>query len=729
MSDIVLYLQYANDIIHAKDVVFMFEKAKWISKGEWGGWALPGNDNLGACPMFAKTFAVEKAVKSATLYAVGLGQADFYLNGKRVDYTARTTHPTNFQKTVIYNVYNVTDGINVGKNRIGAILGHVGYCDTKFLWRSVDKLLLQLDIEYTDGTTESIVSDKTFKVHDSHILFSAKLCGEKQDANLIIKNWCDPDFDDSEWKNANITKSPGGKLRTTACPSIKTFEVIKGKEISKNVYDFGVNISGHARLTVKGNKGNEIQLLYSERFNKETNELDRTNILANTGYHPMGHKDVFILSGETDVFEQLFTYHGFQYVQIVGEYESITVEAIVTHTDLKEAASFWCDNEMINAIHEATVRSILTNAHGYLVDCPHREQNPWTGDGLMSAEAVNIGFDAYEMFYEWMLKFKDDQYESGGLGGIVPMVSIPWEYNFANGPDWDSAIIHIPYMTFKYTGKREIVDALWDNMCKTLNYFKTLSETNLLSCGLGDWAPEGERCSVQITDTTYYMLDALYMAEMAEATGRDSAPFKELAENIKREFREVYIKDGKFSVMHQTALACAIKGGFLTDEEKIKAVADLKNLLKENGYAFILGCHGLVMIFDALSENGGTQELFNTVVNDKPLGYAHSIKEGLTTLPEHFSMYASLNHHFRSPVNAWFYKHLAGIKLNGFGFKDVVIEPKFITGINELKAEAFGIKVSYNNETFCVDSPYNFTLKFNGKEEKLVKGKHSFQRA
>jgi alpha-L-rhamnosidase len=224
------------------------------------------------------------------------------------------------------------------------------------------------------------------------------------------------------------------------------------------------------------------------------------------------------------------------------------------------------------------------------------------------------------------------------------------------------------------------------------------------------------------------MLDALYMAEMAEATGRDSAPFKELAENIKREFRKTYIKDGKFSVMHQTALACAIKGGFLTDQEKAKATEDLKNLLKESGYAFILGCHGLVMIFDALSENGGTQELFNTVVNDKPFGYARSIKEGLTTLPEHFSMYASLNHHFRSPVNAWFYKHLAGISLNGIGFENVVIAPEFVNGINQLKAEAFGIKVSYDNEVFCVDSPYSFTLRLNGKEEKYIKGRYSFKR-
>lgn len=708
----------------------MFEKAKWIAKGQWGSgrWSMPTTDNLGACPMFAKTFVVEKVVKNATLSAVGLGQGDFYLNGKRIGDTARTTHPTNYRETVIYNVYNVTDLLVLGKNRIGAIVGHIGYCDSRFFWRSVNKMLLQLDIEYQDSTTETIVSDSSFKTHDSHILFSAKLCGEKIDANLYIKDWCSPDFDDSSWENAKITKAPGGELRTTICPPIKNFEILKGTEIAPGIYDFGENTSGYARVTVKGKKNAEIQVLYSERFCAETGELDRKNILAQTGTHPMGHTDVFVLSGKKDVFEQYFSYHGFQYVQIIGEYEEISVEAVVTHTDLKISSHFWCDNQMINAIHDATVRSVLTNAQGFLVDCPHREQNPWTGDGLMSAEAINVGFDAYAFFYEWMLKFKDDQLKSGGLAGIVPTINVSWEYNFANGPDWDSAIIHIPYQTFKYTGNRKIVDDMWDNMCKTLNYLGSLTETNLLSCGLGDWAPEGERCPTEITDTTYYMLDALMMAEMATATGRDAEPFKELAKKIKRDFRNVYVKDGKLTVMHQTALSCAIFAGFLNEAEKKTAVEDLKRLLVESGYAFKLGCHGLVTIFDALSDNGAIQELFDTVVNDKPNGYAHSIKVGLTTLPEHFSMYASLNHHFRSPVDAWFYKHLAGIKLCSIGFDDVVIEPKFVKGINELKADAFGISVSYNKESVYVSSPYDFTLKLNGNSDKKTAGTYTFKR-
>jgi alpha-L-rhamnosidase len=412
----------------------------------------------------------------------------------------------------------------------------------------------------------------------------------------------------------------------------------------------------------------------------------------------------------------------------VGDYEEITLTAVVTHTDLKANSHFECDNEMINAIHKATVRSILTNCQGVMVDCPHREQNPWTGDGMMSSEAINMGFDAFGLFYEWMLKFKDEQLASGGLPCIIPMKNNIWEYNFANGSDFDSAIFFIPYYTYKYTGKQEIVDLMWENMRRSLDYFGSLSDGYLLSNGVGDWAPVGECCDKQITDTTYYRKDALMMAEMAEATGRDPSPFIELAENIKKAFRKEYIKDGRFTVMHQTALSCAIYGDFLSEDEKEIAVNDLKHLLVDSDYRFILGVHGLVMIFDALSENGGIQELFDTVINDRHDGYAKCIAQGHTTLTEHFQMNDSLNHHFRSPVDVWFYKHLAGIRLCGFGYDDVIIEPKFVKGINSLKADMHGICVSYNECELTVESPYKFTLILNGEGKTYPAGTHTVKR-
>ena len=122
------------------------------------------------------------------------------------------------------------------------------------------------------------------------------------------------------------------------------------------------------------------------------------------------------------------------------------------------------------------MRSILTNCQDVLLDCPHREQNEWTGDGMLCAESVNIGFDCYGMFYEWMMKFKDDQLPDGTLPCIIPSKDAVWEYNFANGPDWDSAIFHIPYYTFRYSGDRRIVDDMWENMNRSLHYFSTLSE-------------------------------------------------------------------------------------------------------------------------------------------------------------------------------------------------------------------------------------------------------------
>lgn len=706
----------------------MFENAKWITHYDYEGWRIPKTEELGPCPMFSKNFNIKNPVKRVILSVVGLGQAVYYLNGKRIKDSVRPTHPAKFTHTVIYNQYDVTDDIVVGENRFGAILGHIGYSDTGYItWRSNVKMIAQIDIIYINDESETIVSDTSFKTAPSHILFSKRLCGEKIDANLYTENWNESGFDDSAWQNAVITKAPGGVLRTTICPPIREIREIIPTKIAANLYDFNENTSGFIKVKVKGKKGEEITLRYAERLNEEKTAVDQSGMVCNAG-HFMAHTSVFVLSGKEETFEQLFSYHGFRYAQIEGNCEKIELTAVVTHTDLKEKSEFWCDNEIINAIHSATLRSIKTNCHGVMLDCPTREQNPWTGDGMMSAETINLNFDAYGLFYEWMLKFKDEQLNSGGLPCLVPMKDNLWEYNFANGPDWDSAIFYVPYYTYKYTGNRAIVDLMWDNMCNSLKYFKSLSESYLLNCGLGDWASVGEPCEKQITDTAYYRKDALMMAEMATATGRDPEPFLELAENIKQAFRKEYVKNGRFTVMHQTALSCAIYGDFLTETEKQIVADELKKLLVDNGYRFILGVHGLVMIFDALSENGGIQELFDTVINPQYDGYAKCIEEGHTTLTEFFDMSYSLNHHFRSPVDTWFYKHLAGIKFNGFGFDDIVIEPKFVKGINKIKVNMQGISLSYDENEISVKCPCDFTFILNGESKKLSAGNYVIKR-
>lgn len=718
----------------------MFENAKWITRTPWRQWRMPSYEELPPAPYLTKSFDVEKAVASAVLNIVAYGQGAYFINGKRIPDSYLPTVHSLTDKTLVYSSYDLAGDIVKGKNKIGVVIGNGFQTNQANTCRGYVRMIAQLDITYKDGTAEQIVSNTSWKTADSPILFDMRRCGEKFDARLKINGWCDPDFDDSAWDNAFICKGLGGKFRKKIVEPIRIMRLIRGTEIEKGLFDFGTNTSGWARINVKGKRGNEIVIKYSENLTEDKRHVDQSSI-TNGG----SHKDQYIMEGNPngEEWEQTFIYHGFRYVEIEGEYDEITVDAVVAFTDMPLTSSFSCDNDVINKIHQACINSIQTNCHDLMTDCPHREQNFWTGDAAASAEAITMSFNAYNMLSEWAEHFKDSQLDDGQLPCIVPPFSLAWEYLFATGPDWDSAIIHLPYYAYKYSGKREIVDTLWENMNKLLGYFETRTESRILNFGLGDWAcfsndeiMHGDMCPIEISDTCFYRIDALMMAEMAEATGRDSNPYLVLADEIKSEFRNKFIIDGKLDSDNDTAVAMSLFAGMYEKSEEQAEADRLAKNITDNDKRLFCGIHGARTIFDMLTKFGYTQLAFDVVTNDKYPGYAASVKAGLDTLPESFRFatkyrpdgFLSLNHHFFSHINAWFYKTFAGIKINGFGFDDVVIEPVFVEGINELTAESHGIKVSYNSEKVNVSSPYPFTFKLGGNTISCQSGEYVFQR-
>ena len=237
----------------------MFEKSKWIGYASKN----PGFDTCNTpAPYIAKTFELcEKPVK-AVLNICGIGDAAYYLNGKRIPDSIRPTYASNLDKTVIYNIYDITNELNVGKNRIGAILGNYRLNSGQSgLWSPL-ALIIELNIEYADGSCQKIVSDRSFKGHDSGIVFSATCCGERQDARLEIPGWCDTDFDDSSWDNAVLTMPPYGDLRATDCPPKRIISEHKFVEIAPKLFDCGITTSGYARIKISGIAGTLIKLNY-----------------------------------------------------------------------------------------------------------------------------------------------------------------------------------------------------------------------------------------------------------------------------------------------------------------------------------------------------------------------------------------------------------------------------------------------------------------------------------
>ena len=123
--------------------------------------------------IFQKRISVITAIsKEQPFILSGLGLYELYINGKRIGDHVLAPAPTDYRKSVLYNTYDVTTEIQAGNNAIATVLGNgrfftmrQNYKTQKHNTFGYPKMLLQLEIEYTDGTKKIIVSDETWKLN------------------------------------------------------------------------------------------------------------------------------------------------------------------------------------------------------------------------------------------------------------------------------------------------------------------------------------------------------------------------------------------------------------------------------------------------------------------------------------------------------------------------------------------------------------------------------------
>lgn len=698
----------------------MFEQAKWIAN--------PKVDT--ASPLFRHDFTVKEGLSSATLSFVGLGYGIAFLNGRPVTEDVLTTPLTKFDSTVLYNAYNVKKLLKTGKNAIGCMLGNGWYNDIaavwdfeKASWRHHPKMILQLDLAYEDGTSERICSNSKWETGEGPAIFNHVRSGECWDARLEQPGWNEVGFS-GVWANAFVCRSPGGLLKLAEHPPIRIIKTLPAKEIYPGIYDVGQNISGWARIRVKGNPGDTADLYYSERITPD-GQLDVEQITSFCPDKEFAHHDRYILKGSgTEEWEPHFCYHGFRYIRVESSAE-IQLEGRVVHTNLPVIGEFSCSDEMINRIHSAARWSTLGNYHGVPTDCPHREQNGWTGDALLSSEQALMNYDMVSAYRKWLRDFQDVQRPSGQLPGIVPTSG--WGFNWGSGPAWDSALILIPYYIWKYADDSSVMKEFWPNMERYISYMDSMAEDGLVDYGLGDWLPPDDAaiCPSMLTDTAYYYRNCCSMAEMAKKLGRDSAPYTKRAEYIRAAFRNRFVENGKILPESQTAYACAIYQGLLNKDELPGAAARLAELVREKEYHIDCGILGTKYIFTALSDYGYGDVLYRMITNPTCPSYAWWMNQGMTTLCEDWEMRNSLNHHMSSEVDLWFYRYLAGIRLEE---GTLTVAPLFLPELKWVKASHAGIQVSWDENSIEIITPTGGTLILNGETILLNPGANRFSR-
>ena len=240
------------------------------------------NPPVPSAPLYRKEFTIAKPVKKARVYVSGLGYYELSLNGCKVGDRVLDPALTDYDKKVFYATYDVTDGLKTGSNAVGVMVGRGWYSllSNDFWgwhnarWIGQPKLILQMEIEYADGTSERIVSDKTWKVADGPIIFDDLRAGEIYDAQREKPGWDRPGYDDSQWKRIIMAEPPHGRLAPETLEPIKVTGTIQPVKLANPkpgvyVYDLGQNIAGWARLTAQGAAGTTVTLTFGEALQKD----------------------------------------------------------------------------------------------------------------------------------------------------------------------------------------------------------------------------------------------------------------------------------------------------------------------------------------------------------------------------------------------------------------------------------------------------------------------------
>lgn len=699
----------------------MFENSRWIAMSDS---EIPDQP----APLLRRSFLIDKKIKKAFLNVCGLGHAVYYINGQVVSDNVLSTPFTNYDKTVLYTTFNVKNHLTKGENVIGTLLGNGCYFVTKNRWDinkpawfHHPKMIAQLDIEFEDGTTLQVNSDRKWTANESAVLVNNTKIGEIYDARKEIDGWCLPGFDDSDWTKVFICRSPGGIMRKMKHPPIRVDKEFIPTKISDTVYDFGQNISGWVKIKGQAKRGHKITLNFGEIL-KEDGHPDGDRLL--TICCSQFHTDTYIFRGEkVEEWAPKFAYHGFRYVEILNAPKDLEVIGQFIHTDVPVIGSFECSDETLNKIHHMTKMSTLGNIQGVVTDCPQREQNAWTGDALISAEQSLFNYDMSSLYDKWFQDIRDMQRPNGQIPCISPTSG--WGYNWGSGPSFDSILFILPYLVYKYTGSSSLIRKNWPNMKKYISFMETMTDDYFLDYGLGDWqAPkEAPVTPTEFTDTIFYYVDNTLMAKFAVLLGHDCSYYKSLAENIRKAFREKYVTDGIVNINTQTAVAAAIYNGILDPNEIPANAKKLNDLVASNGYHTSCGILGTKFIYSALSDNGYGETAYKMTINPTYPSYAYWVSQGMTTLCEAWDLTDSLNHHMFSEVDTFFYKYLAGIRLNA---GKVTIKPLFLEGLDYVKANHRNIKVYWDKKVFKIDSDKDFTLILNDKEMFYKKGSYTF---
>ncbi|MEQ7799501.1 glycoside hydrolase family 78 protein [Pedobacter sp. ASV1-7] len=668
-------------------------------------------------PLLRKDFIVKKAIAKASMFISGLGHFELSLNGKKQGDHFLDAGWVKYDKEALYVSFDVTHSLLKGTNTIGVMLGNGFYYVPPVKGRfrkskpafGLPKMICRLYIEYKDGTTENIISDKSWKTASGPITFSSIYGGEDYDARLEQKGWDTPSFNDKQWKQVLVVDGPP-EIRSQQAEPLKIFENFSAKNIGKLsekdwIYDLGQNASGIISLKVKGKKGDTIRVYPGELLKD-----------GKVNQKPTGSPFYFeyVLNGEgVEIWQPRFTYYGFRYLEVRGAAPSgkitggklpevLELKGLHTRNAAKRAGEFSSSNELFNKTDVLIDWAIKSNMASVFTDCPHREKLGWLEQSHLMVSSVMYNYDVSTLANKVVNDVITSQLDNGLIPEIAPeYIQFTWGGEmFRDSPEWGSTGIILPWYLYKWYGNTEIIKKAYPTMQRYIAYLQTKAEGNLLKQGLGDWydiGPERPGVSQQtpkgVTGTAIYYYNLNLMQKMALLLGKtaDASNYAKLAETVKEAFNTSFYNErtGQYATGSQAANAMAIYMELVAPENKAKVLANLIKDIRDRNNALTAGDIGYRYVLRVLEQENRSDVIFDMNSRSDVPGYGYQLAHGATALTESWAALpeVSNNHFMLGHIMEWFYSGLAGIRQEegSVAFKNLKIYPQPVGDLTSAK--------------------------------------------
>ena len=657
------------------------------------------------------------AVRSATLAYTALGIVEAIVNGRPVSADVLTPGWSSFEWRLRYAQTDVTAlvsdvvvvGLTLGngwyRGRLGWDGGSQFYGDELAGWA-------ELRVIFEDGHEQTFGTGTDWRAGPTDVLADDLYDGESIDARLRDPGWARPDADlGDDWVEVREVDFETSKLEPYIGPPVRRQESRApvhawATSAGTILVDFGQNLVGWVRVEAQGRRDSVITIRHAEVL--------ADGALAVAPLRTARATDSYVLSGELDVFEPTFTFHGFRYAEVEGWPGGLDaleasggLTAVVVSSQLRRIGHFESSDAALNRLHENAVWGMRGNFLDVPTDCPQRDERlGWTGDLAVFAPTAVFLYDIDDFLRDWL---RDLSIEQSHQDGMVPFV-VPDVMKYMERPEgfpepdssaiWADAAVWVPWSAWMAYGDERILRAQFPSMVSHLRRVRSkLSPNGLWDTGFqfGDWldpdAPPEQpwlaKADAHVIATACAFRSATMVADAARVLAEPelAREFDGMAQALRVAFNAHYVDDGIVQSDAATVYALAIAFGLLSGEDLDRAGARLAELVAERGYRIATGFAGTPFVTDALTLTGHLDVAYRLLFQTEAPSWLYPVTMGATTIWERWDSLlpdgsvnpggmTSFNHYALGAVIDWVHRVVGGITPLEPGYRRMLIAPR-----------------------------------------------------